>query len=464
MDNEVQTRRRFLHDGAKGALAVSTASSLRGLGASLAQAKPLDESSNQPMRIFYTWDLSDPPRFHHEPIDGTYFDWLFSRLAGTGITFLFRCNLAGRTYYHSELMKPMDESAINSSNPQALEMWRTVTRVLEVCNPLAEAVRAARKYDVPIWAWWNWQEFQCVRRGWLELIDPTWYENPRKYWCTRDGSRFYHGIPDWGDQEVRERLTALAEESLGYGVDGLYLSSRSHSWQACWPTRGWSEHLEPFGFNDSVVEAYKARYGRDIRYEDYDEENWHRLKGELYSEFLAQVGATVHKHGKPFVLGIRPRRYGMTVLEENRFKSVMDYMQLYQDWESWVANGYVDGLCAEQTCPHKPKIPGADISLLKDTLPATFPLYSWADTATWVGGINVPFTLHNWNRHKVADVLKQIRGAREAGAAGIVLHSLYHYTAVDSGSQYIGQQPDGYGVLPRDEYLDALKELNHTAS
>ena len=91
------------------------------------------------MRIFYTWDLSDPPRFHHEPIDGTYFDWLFSRLAGTGITFLFRCNLAGRTYYHSELMKPMDESAINSSNPQALEMWRTVTRVLEVCNPLAEA-------------------------------------------------------------------------------------------------------------------------------------------------------------------------------------------------------------------------------------------------------------------------------------------------------------------------------------
>ena len=145
------------------------------------------------MRIFYTWDLSDPSRFHHEPIDGTYFDWLFSRLAGTGITFLFRCNLAGRTYYHSELMKPMDESAINSSNPQALEMWRTVTRVLEVCNPLAEAVRAARKYDVPIWAWWNWQEFQCVRRGWLELIDPTWYENPRKYWCTRDGSRFYHG-------------------------------------------------------------------------------------------------------------------------------------------------------------------------------------------------------------------------------------------------------------------------------
>ncbi|MFH1614245.1 MAG: hypothetical protein ABIG61_04065, partial [Planctomycetota bacterium] len=54
--------------------------------------------------MFYTFDPSDPPRYHHKLIDEEYFEWLFSMLEGTGLTFLYRCNLAGRAYYQSKLM------------------------------------------------------------------------------------------------------------------------------------------------------------------------------------------------------------------------------------------------------------------------------------------------------------------------------------------------------------------------
>ncbi len=58
--------------------------------------------------IFYPWDPSDPPRYHNAPVDRDYFDWLFSNLAGTGVTFLYRCNLSGRAYYPSKLLQPWD--------------------------------------------------------------------------------------------------------------------------------------------------------------------------------------------------------------------------------------------------------------------------------------------------------------------------------------------------------------------
>jgi hypothetical protein len=62
----------------------------------------------------------------------------------------------------------------------------------------------------------------------------------------------------------------------------------------------------------------------------------------------------------------------------------------------------------------------------------------------------------NWDRPTVDQILEQIQNAKESGAAGAVLHTMYHYTAADSAGQPIG----GYGVLPRTEYFDALRKLN----
>jgi hypothetical protein len=404
------------------------------------------------MQLFYNWDPTDPPRYHKDPIDADYFDWLFAMLEGTGLTFLYRCNTAGRAYYPSRLMAPFDHSCVDHNNEQAA-FWHRVADMLDGCDPLAEAVRAGRRYNVPVWAWSNWNEFQCVRPGWLYQIDPVWYERPRKYWCSRDGSRFYHGVPAFGDEDVRTRLLGLTREVLDYGVDGLYLSTRSHSWFPCWQTPGWKDHLEPFGFNDCVVDAYRKRYGIDIRYEDYDNDAFLKIKGEQFSTLLSRIGNVVHDRAKQFIIGIVPDRH---TLMDIKFAG-RDYIQLYKDWERWIADHAIDGLCAEQQCPHQQQLEPAGISAFKDSVPKDFPLHTWADTAWYENRGAGPFSLANWNRNSVDEVLQQIEMARQAGASGIVLHSLYHHTACDTAGESIG----GYGVLPRTEYFDALRQRNN---
>ena len=54
------------------------------------------------------------------------------------------------------------------------------------------------------------------------------------------------------------------------------------------------------------------------------------------------------------------------------------------------------------------------------------------------------------------EVIGQIESAKAAGASGIFLYSLYHYTSVDTK----GIALSGYGKLPRREYLEAIKEIN----
>ena len=410
----------------------------------------------QPFNTFYTFDLCDPTRYHHKTIDADYFDWLLSLLAGTGLTLLFRANVAGRCYYRSQLMSSFDRASINHENPDA-QLWQHIPDMMDTCDPLAEAVRAARRHNVPIWIWWNWNEWQNVRRDWLDLNDRVWYDNPRKYWCSRDGSRFYCGAPDWGDGEVRNRMLGLAQETLDYGVDGLYLSMRSHSWWPCFPSPGWDTHLEPFGFNDSVVNTYKQRHGVDIRYDDYDEEEWLRIKGEQFSTMIALTGAKVHAAGKPFILGTEPDRYSLMCgfgKAPTHTDVIAPHLKLYKDWERWTAEGSIDGLCAEASCPPELKIEGADISLFQETLPEKFPLYTWLDTARWINRGGGPFSLLNWDPHTPEDVIKQIEFGRTAGAAGVFLHTLYHFTACDTHGKEIG----GYGVLPRLEYFDAIRK------
>ena len=410
---------------------------------------------NSDFKIVFVFDPASVGSHHRKPLDGEYFEWLFSQLEGTGITFLYRANLAGRAFYPSQLMAPFDHASVDYANPKS-QYWHRLADMLEGCDPLAEATRSARRHGISLWAWWNWNEWQNVRPQYLDLVDRVWYDQPRKYWCSRDGSRFYCGVPDWADPQVRQRLMGLASETLDYGVDALYLSTRSHSWSPCWPTPNWNAHLEPFGFNDSIVEAYRNRYGVDIRYDNYDEEKWLRIKGEQFSTLLALVGATAHQAGSQFIIGIESDRYSLMVDYER--PDVMHpagpNLRLYKDWESWVAAGSVDGICAEEACHPSMKIKGGNISPFRNTLPTDFPLYSWVDTSWYVERGGGPFSMTNWDCVSVPQMLEQINGAKRSSASGVLLHSIEMFTAWDSGGESIG----GYGVLPRTEYFDALRK------
>ena len=85
-------------------------------------------------KLFYTWTLSGPARYHRRSVDGEYFEWLFSMLEGTGVTFLYRCNVAGRAYYPSRYMSAFDHTCVDRRNPEAAA-WHGVADVLDNCDP-----------------------------------------------------------------------------------------------------------------------------------------------------------------------------------------------------------------------------------------------------------------------------------------------------------------------------------------
>ena len=252
----------------------------------------------------------------------------------------------------------------------------------------------------------------------------------------------------------------MTGELLGYGIDGLYLSTRSHSWYACFDTPDWDAHLEPFGFTDRVVADYRSRHGADIRYEPYDTEEFYRIKGEHFSEVITRTGNQMHGAGKPFVVGLSPDRYELCVAFGDGKMPGGPHLLLYKDWERWAADGAVDGICAERACPHEVILDAPPLELFRRTLPDGFPLFLWLDNARFINRDFGPFHLGNWDRYSVDEVVDMVSAARQAGARGAFLHSLYHYTSFDSGGESIGGSTDGstgYGVLPRREYLEALR-------
>ena len=130
---------------------------------------------NGEFTMFYNWDGSNPPCYYPKLVDEEYFDWLFSMLEKTGLTFLYRANLAGRSFYPSKLMAPFDHASVDSSNSDA-RIWRAVADMMDRCDPLAETVHAAGQRGIRVWVWWNWNEWQTVRPGYLDLVDRTWCE------------------------------------------------------------------------------------------------------------------------------------------------------------------------------------------------------------------------------------------------------------------------------------------------
>ena len=156
------------------------------------------------------------------------------------------------------------------------------------------------------------------------------------------------------------------------------------------------------------------------------------------------------------MIGIQPDRYNLMVDFDKRPEVTVlaEHLRLYKDWETWVGEGSVDGICAETACPGEQELAGPDLSVFQETLPEGFALYSWLNTAWWVNRGAGPFSLENWACNSPEEILQQIEMAEDAGATGALLHTMYHYTACDTG----GRSLQGYGVLPRMEYFEALRQ------
>ena len=132
--------------------------------------------------------------------------------------------------------------------------------VMRRIDPLAACAKYAHAHGMKVYAW-------------ATIFDSMYYAPPTEFfqrdpeytWASKDGNKHIPGVPCYAYPEVRRYRLAQMKELLGYDVDGLFLSIRSHS---PWPGRGkggGNEGARGYGFNASVVKEYIRRFGKDPR-------------------------------------------------------------------------------------------------------------------------------------------------------------------------------------------------------
>ena len=398
------------------------------------------------MEIALNVDLSDPPRYSVVPCDEDWVDSIFEKCAKYGVQrLLWRVSL-GRAYYHSKLMTPVDRACG--------ERWIPVAKVVERMDPLECAVRSAKRHGVKILAWYPFSETHISKTG-LNLTDPFFSKRRDLYWLNRDASRCFLGHPCLAEPEAAERLTAICKELSDYGVDGIFLSTRTHC-----PRPGLSSrNCEPFkadefGFNDPVVKEMKARTGVDISITPVEEMApevitiWHRLKGEALTNWLRDVRAMLRPRGQELFLNITPDRYGFL-----HGGTAVDCLRIYKDWETWIGEDIVDGISVITLRDLSPEPNVVSIDPIRNTVPDG-PLYIWTInlyTRPLEEGTGRGLDFGNWRVRTPEVVDKILEKVAAQGARGAFMHEMYALFFTDSGGKDIG-----IGAVPQDEYWPVI--------
>ncbi len=221
---------------------------------------------------------------------------------------LWRVHALGELY-HTKIGTVFTKTRSNSRYDDKL------AEAIEVCDPLAEAVKYGREFGIKVYAWTLLNDDGKTPDKVADFLK----KNPQFQWSTRDG-KYLSGVPCYAYPEVRAYRLGLMEELMSYGVDGVFMSTRSH-------TTGFGEKvLLEYGFNQPVADAFQNRYGVDILNDfnaERDGTKLIKLRAELMNEFYREVKV------------LRDRKYPQV-------KLAADLTHLPQDWPIWVNEKLVD--------------------------------------------------------------------------------------------------------------------------
>ena len=123
----------------------------------------------------------------------------------------------------------------------------------------------------------------------------------------------------------------IVDRCIDLGVDGMDFRIRCHKSSVEW---------SGFGFEPGVVDAFRDRYGVDIRYEDFDAEAWRRLRGEQYTDFVRAASTMLHDAGRKLQHHVSP---GMVPPP-----SQPTMLHIHFDWERWLQEGLIDSITCKQ--------------------------------------------------------------------------------------------------------------------
>ncbi|MCX6992888.1 MAG: hypothetical protein NT011_07065 [Kiritimatiellaeota bacterium] len=190
---------------------------------------------------------------------------------------LWRVSFLGRAMYHSKT-----RDIFSSRDAKDDVRYNKLTEALTKCDPLKEAVAACRKLDLKIYAWVLLNDEGRHR----EELASYFIQNPHLQWVSRKKEEYLSGVPCYAYPEVREHFLSQMKELMEYNVDGIFMSTRSHT------SSFRRKELLKYGFNEPVMDAFRDKYGKDIADEfipEFDGDKFIELHGNLMNEFYRDV-------------------------------------------------------------------------------------------------------------------------------------------------------------------------------
>ena len=266
---------------------------LQGVGASLsgwrqpadAAAPPQREGAGQrKTRIMMCVDYNDMVASNEELFDEELIDRFFSLCAAKRIERVYwRVSATGNVLYHSQVRTVFCKGPTTWRKGHGAKLRQILSR----CDPLEVAVRLARKHGLEIYPW------VTIFDDGKEVMQSQFSrDHPQYLWLSRDQKTRIDGVLCYFYPEVISHRLAQVRELLAYGVDGLLLSTRSHS-------RG--DGGNQYGFNAPAVQRYRERYGTDplrvneAEFQKHHSVRFHRILGEQLTGFLSVVAAEMGK-------------------------------------------------------------------------------------------------------------------------------------------------------------------------
>jgi len=277
---------------------------------------------------------------------------------------IWRCTTLGRADYRSEIMDRADRAfdVEDHDAQQASGKWGlflsdarrklgmpTFREARERYVEKSEAILA--DYDPPALVREITRELGLELVLWLDTFDEYapgmgcrfLREKPHCQWVSRDGREHFEGLRGYWYAEAVENMLAIVQELAAYGPDCLYFSTSCHSRHK---DRGEQEDF--YGFDDPVVARYRGRHGIDIRTEDFDVFEWHRIKGEFFTDFVREAAEMLHADDLQLVL---PAPIGDYKVWDKPLWSHRAPAAMHMDWRTWVDEGLADTLIVGEYQP-----------------------------------------------------------------------------------------------------------------
>jgi uncharacterized lipoprotein YddW (UPF0748 family) len=193
----------------------------------------------------------------------------------------------GRSLHRSKLMDPQgkwedDNYHRHHGNLDVLKQVEALD--YSQLDTLAEAVSYGHKIGLEIYAWASINEDD---HGWG--IRSRFAKNHPEYrWRKRNGT-LYHSQMSFAFPEVMAYKLALIEELLGdYAIDGLFLD-----WIRTGDVRDNpqtdSDGVADHGYEQPLVDGFKAKYGVDPHTIANGDERWMRYRAAPHTQFMRSV-------------------------------------------------------------------------------------------------------------------------------------------------------------------------------